>query len=235
MKTDRVFVLLIVVLLPLSGCFDGTTTGDAEGAEGAEDALSTTIVNNYYNNSTNSNPQEKTWYSSGGTYDNYWDDNGVLSHNDANACKDWGPTYDQDTGEFLGDACRETGYRDAPEQWNGSECTDAGGDIVWPSNVNTNPAYYYRQAPSCSAIELITINTTPGEALLVYQLSGASMVTTCNGISQTQSVPYTLEYRIITGSALDCTHLLTYTMNYGTYDYQTIWSIVYAIQDVTVV
>jgi len=52
MKTDRVFVLLLVVLLPLSGCFDGSTTGDAEGADAADDAPSTTIVNNYYNNTT---------------------------------------------------------------------------------------------------------------------------------------------------------------------------------------
>jgi hypothetical protein len=60
MKTDRVFVLLLVVLLPLSGCFDGSTTGDAEGADAAEDAPSTTIVNNYYNNTTAVNMDSAT-------------------------------------------------------------------------------------------------------------------------------------------------------------------------------
>ena len=53
MKTDRVFVLLLVVLLPLSGCFDGSTTGDAEGADAADGSSeSTAVINNYYNNTT---------------------------------------------------------------------------------------------------------------------------------------------------------------------------------------
>jgi hypothetical protein len=37
MKTDRIFVLLLVVLLPLSGCFDGSTTGDAEAQDGVSE------------------------------------------------------------------------------------------------------------------------------------------------------------------------------------------------------
>ncbi|MFL2968110.1 MAG: hypothetical protein ACJZ6A_03065 [Candidatus Poseidoniaceae archaeon] len=48
MKTDRIFVLLLVVMLPMSGCFDDAV-GDAEGAD---DESSTTVVNNYYNNTT---------------------------------------------------------------------------------------------------------------------------------------------------------------------------------------
>ena len=48
MRNDQIFVLLLVVLLPLSGCFDGAV-GDAEGAD---DESSTTVVNNYYNNTT---------------------------------------------------------------------------------------------------------------------------------------------------------------------------------------
>jgi len=50
MKTDRVFVLLLVVLLPLSGCFDGSV-GDADATEDL--SVGTTIVNHYYNNTTN--------------------------------------------------------------------------------------------------------------------------------------------------------------------------------------
>ena len=71
MKTDRVFVLLLVVLLPLSGCFDGSTTGDAEGADAADGSSeSTAVINNYYNNTTTSSEsQERTWYSSGTVVD----------------------------------------------------------------------------------------------------------------------------------------------------------------------
>jgi len=49
MKTDRVFVLLLVVLLPLSGCFDGSV-GDADATEDSSE--NTTVINNYYNNTT---------------------------------------------------------------------------------------------------------------------------------------------------------------------------------------
>ena len=239
MKTDRIFVLLLVVMLPMSGCFDDAV-GDAEAEE---DSSETTVINNYYNNTTiTENPvtanQSKTWYSSGGTYSLYWDDNGVSS-NDASACIDWGPMYDQDTGDYLGEGCRETGYRDAPEQWNVSECTDLGGEAVWSDNAESNPDYYYKQAPTCSAIEVKTINTSAGEALLLYQVSvGVSMTTTCNGVTTGQSTSaysYGVEYLIATGSALDCTHVLTYTMSYANYDSERIWSFVYAIQDVTVV
>ena len=49
MKTDRIFVLLLVVMLPMSGCFDDAV-GDAEGTDDATDG--TTIINNYHNNTT---------------------------------------------------------------------------------------------------------------------------------------------------------------------------------------
>ena len=52
MKMDRVFVLMLVVMLPMTGCFEDTV-GDAEGSEGDEGA--TTVINNYYNNSTEYN------------------------------------------------------------------------------------------------------------------------------------------------------------------------------------
>ena len=51
MRNDQIFVLLLVVLLPLSGCFENTV-GDAEGA----DEPGTTIVNNYFNQSDNVPP-----------------------------------------------------------------------------------------------------------------------------------------------------------------------------------
>ena len=37
MRNDQIFVLLLVVLLPLSGCFDGGGVGEAEGAHDSGD------------------------------------------------------------------------------------------------------------------------------------------------------------------------------------------------------
>lgn len=47
MTTDKLFVLLLVILLPLTGCLD-----IADNAEAEESNDETTIVNNYYNNTT---------------------------------------------------------------------------------------------------------------------------------------------------------------------------------------
>ena len=33
MRNDQIFVLLLVVLMPMSGCFDGGGVGEAEGAQ----------------------------------------------------------------------------------------------------------------------------------------------------------------------------------------------------------
>ena len=57
MRNDQIFVLLLVVLLPMSGCFGGAV-GDAEGAENE----SSTIVNNYYNNTTLVQPETTPLY-----------------------------------------------------------------------------------------------------------------------------------------------------------------------------
>ena len=49
MRNDQIFVLLLVILLPMSGCFDGAV-GDAEGTDDSNSGSS--VINNYYNNST---------------------------------------------------------------------------------------------------------------------------------------------------------------------------------------
>ena len=60
MRKDQIFVLLLVVLLPMSGCFDGGSIGVAEGTENNEntnEVVNQTIVNHhYYNQSYNSAP-----------------------------------------------------------------------------------------------------------------------------------------------------------------------------------
>ena len=57
MRNDQIFVLMLVILLPMSGCFDGAV-GDAEAEDGSEEG---TVINNYYTVSTNE------IYSTGGT------------------------------------------------------------------------------------------------------------------------------------------------------------------------
>ena len=53
MRNDQIFVLLLVVLLPMSGCMDNTV-GEVEGTEDTES--NTTVVNNYYNQTINHLP-----------------------------------------------------------------------------------------------------------------------------------------------------------------------------------
>ena len=48
MKPDKVFILLLVVLLPLTGCIDAT--GEAGASDSSESEM--TVINNYYNNTT---------------------------------------------------------------------------------------------------------------------------------------------------------------------------------------
>ena len=52
MTTDKMFVLLLVMLLPLTGCLDISDNAEAEDSEDE-----TTIVNNYYNNTTTVEPE----------------------------------------------------------------------------------------------------------------------------------------------------------------------------------
>ena len=81
MRNDQIFVLLLVILLPMSGCFDGSV-GDAEGAE--DGSTGTTVINNYYNQSSNQDP---VFHVAGISINEY--DIGKVS------------TYDPNTGEEL--------------------------------------------------------------------------------------------------------------------------------------
>ena len=51
MRNDQIFVLLLVILLPMSGCFDGGGVGDAD-AQDATGENGATVINNYYNNTS---------------------------------------------------------------------------------------------------------------------------------------------------------------------------------------
>ena len=87
MRNDQIFVLLLVVLLPMSGCMDNTV-GEVEGTEDAESNTTignnTTVVNNYYNLTTNQPP---IFHVAGAGYDT--EDFGRIS------------TYDPSSGDEL--------------------------------------------------------------------------------------------------------------------------------------
>jgi len=241
MKTDRVFVLLLVVLLPLSGCFDGSTTGDAEGADAADGSSeSTAVINIYYNNTTTSSEsQERTWYSSGTVVDTYWNDGQDVASG-SQRCLEYGPSYDASTGDYLGEECKETGIPSDISDWNGTTCTAAGG-LLMPSTTSgmfgTSPAW----APDCSIL-VKTINTNSGEALILYEMHRISITTICSGVnvSPTTYIVSGEEYAIAPGSSMPCVHEITYKQTYQKSSYadlnkQSIWSVVYAIQDTIVV
>ena len=67
MTTDRLFVILLVMLIPMTGCFGAIDNADAED----NDENETTIVNNYYYNNTTSTTTEQNieYFSVGGTFD----------------------------------------------------------------------------------------------------------------------------------------------------------------------
>ena len=68
MRKDQIFVLMLVIFLPLTGCF-----GDAIGEAEAEDSDDTTVINNYYYNNTTiveSDNSEPEYFVVGGTVDN---------------------------------------------------------------------------------------------------------------------------------------------------------------------
>ena len=54
MKTDKLFVLMLVFLLPLTGCIDVSDNADAQDADETQEEEMTVInnYNNYYNNTT---------------------------------------------------------------------------------------------------------------------------------------------------------------------------------------
>ena len=256
MRNDQIFVLLLVILLPMTGCFDGAV-GDAEGTDDASENDASengdTTGGEGTSSGTASSTQARTWYSSGGVYQTYWDDghyDGMSSANSSNGsygqvsnsgkrCLAWGPYYDSSTGELLGERCNRWDYPGSPSDWDLTDCTDSGGEVIWYNNAEEN-SYYYRYAPTCK-MTFATINSTVGEALLIYEWSGFSIASTCDGVSVYTS-SYGLsgkDYVIVPGTALECSHeiyqTLQYTYQESQFESQSIWSIVYAIQDTTVV
>ena len=142
----------------LAGC-----TGNANGAGEADPTsdASTVIINNYYNNSTNSDSQERIWYSSGDIRNNYWND-GQDVQQGYPRCLEYGPAYDSSTGDYLGEECKETGSPSSSSEWNGTSCTSIGGVLVDANAPHWNYANCQVTAKS--------ISTNSGEALILYEM-----------------------------------------------------------------
>ena len=239
----NVYALMLALVIVLSGCF-GLGGGDAEADE--NDASSSDPATP----DTSSASQALTWYASGAVFNTSWDD--PNRDNYGSGCASMGPHYDSSTGEYLGEECDEVNTAQTTEDWNESACTDMGGELdpEWTRNgassfgpgssIFGGGAYY----PYCR-VYFATISTTSGEVLSVYQMTGVlTLRTTCDGVSASVEDNAAMEdasiglreYIIAPGGAMDCSHTLYRDIpQYDDNDSQSIWSIVYAIQDVTVV
>ena len=250
MKTDRIFVLLLVVLLPMTGCFDDAV-GDAEGTDEA-DGTSDTGDNGGTQAGDAANSQARTWYSSGGVYQTYWNDgqHGEVTWNDESEnissygkrCTIWANGQYNDSQSYqwnLNEYCAQFMMPRNYDHWNLTDCYSKNGIILWGYDVAALPDLYYRYAPSCM-VSYMSINTSPGEVLLIHEYSNLMMSSTCDGVTVFNDINLDEKlHDIVPGAALSCTHelynLITYTADEQEYDTQNIWSIVYSIQDTTVV
>jgi hypothetical protein len=225
MRKDQIFVLILVIFLPLTGCF-GNSVGEAEADENGE---GTTVINNYYNNSTvQTNSQQITYFSSGGIVYQSWYDYGVDANGGLN---DSHPLHPSNGG------VNATLY--SSQEYNLSVCNSRGGFHFGNTSAGSTynghttgrqimvPTPKYR--PVCT-IELATINTTSGEALAIHEQSMFWHDSVCEGVKSDSS-----SGMFEPGAALNCTHTLYYDMNYEYSDDVVFWSIVYSIQPTIVV
>ena len=210
--SKNLYVFMLGALIVFSGCF-GTGTTDGEG-----DADTGTTIINYYNNSTSEN--EPVWYTSGGTYTTWNDDNSYTDSSGSKNFMRWSNNGSQHS---------------SIDDWNLTECETQGGVARLVPSSSRDSIY-------CD-VTFSTINTSSGEVLKIYQWSNFKLSTTCDGVSeinyQTEyGIPgnaYGNEYIIITGSALNCEHRVWNQLTYSSVDNPKIWSIVYTIQDAIVV
>ena len=207
--SKNLYVFMLGALIVFSGCF-GTGTTDGEGDA---DTAGTTVINYYNNTSTN----EPNWYTSGGTYTTWNDDNSYT----------YGPFGSLNYMKWSNGS-----ELSSIDDWNLTECEYQGGVARLSHSSN-------RDSISCD-VTFSTFYTSSGEVLKIYKWSNFKLSTTCNGVSELSmaGIPnseWGKEYYVVTGSALDCQHRLWQTLSYSDVDSSKIWSIVYSIQDANVV
>ena len=242
----------------MTGCFDNSV-GDAEGAQddptddNTSPGLPDVDTDSGDSSAGHTSYQDRIWYSTGETIPTMWHDGMMYSNSGGERCLEYGSLYNSSTGEYIGEECRRYGSPDRASDWDVSNCTNLGGTPYWSGlddyahidgDNNNSTSYGYRYAPSCNNIPLFSLQTNAGEAVLIYQKYGVgTWATTCNGV--TTNLPnygnnpayYGLEYYIIPGSSMNCSHELTASIAFA-YNQEIgfdIWSVVYAVQDVTIV
>ena len=254
-NAKNVYALMLALVIVLSGCFGATSDESDAQDSGSDDREQTDDSEDM---DREEERQARTWYTSGGTFYQYWDD--PNRNYNGYGCDSYSDRYDSSTGEYLGQECDSYSYADDFSDWDGTNCTDMGGVLV-----NKDQSEWDHNRPTC-AFEFATINTTAGEVMLIYQMDGGlTVTTTCDGVSTNSAYDSSLsgrEYWIVTGGAMDCSHTLYKEINHNYENNnnfvndqnsssnessnsgqnstayvspQDIWSIVYAIQDVTVV
>ena len=196
MRKDQIFVLMLVVLLPLTGCFDGGV-GDAEAADDTDEGTTvyqynnTTIINHYhYNNTTSSN--------------NYSNE-----------------TLIQDTTRLFSIGGKLESSYVTGRLYNVGSINTSSGEMV--SIVEASPV-----------TNILRYDTN----ILMHLVSNCGNQSYTTNIGQTyastSSVPsfadatYTAPFNL-PGSSFDCQHEIKFSGTYRS------WSLVYSVQNVTVV
>jgi hypothetical protein len=196
MRNDQFFVLMLVILLPMSGCFDGGV-GDAEAADDTDEV--TTVY--HYNNTTIINHHH---YNNTSTTNNY---------------------------------SNETFVRDTPE------LISMGGMADPEENVR-NVNHYIVGTINSSSGEMVSIVEATPVTNLVFDSTSIQMYlySDCGEYTYTTNLAQVLatDMRItdsgstyvapfnLPGSSFDCQHYIMVSA------YQD-WSLVYSVQNVTVV
>ena len=235
-NAKNVYALMLALVIVLSGCF-GATSDESDAQDSESNDREQTDDREDMDREEEDREEERqarTWFTSGGTFPLKWNEDNVSSY--GQYCSEWGHHYSQSTGEIEETYCDAGMQHQGFSDWNTTECTEAGG-VATPHPGNER---YY---PTCT-IEFLTINTSSGQALLIDQFDSISMQTTCDGVTVSSWHSSGNEFTIVTGSAMDCSHRVYKTIGYDDQSSDTeniqnqeedIWSIVYAIQDVTVV
>lgn len=195
MRSDQIFVLILVILLPMSGCFDGGV-GEAEATDNTGGV--TTVY--HYNNTTIINHHH---YNNTSTTNNYSNE-----------------TFVQDTPELISMGGKlQSGYNTDYYYIVGSINTSSGEMV---SIVEAAPV---TNLITSSTDIMMYLDSNCGEYSYrtnVGQVLATSSIITGSG--STYVAPFNLP-----GSSFDCQHEIKLR---GTY---LSWSLVYSVQNVTVV